>query len=113
MGLNTSLSFATLSDGFTINKKVFPTHPLGAFQGEPGRAYILSQPYFHPNFLKEEEMETWEVSKPLKVSELVNAFNSESVARTLDGGGLVGGEGGFSLCLVQMPKNSTGNTDQM
>lgn len=58
-------------------------------------------------------METWEVSKPLKVSELVNAFNSESVARTLDGGGLVGGEGGFSLCLVQMPKNSTGNTDQM
>lgn len=43
MGLNTSLSFATLSDGFTINKKVFPTHPLGAFQGEPGRAYILSQ----------------------------------------------------------------------
>lgn len=48
-----------------------------------------------PTFLKEEETETWEVSKLLRVSELVNAFNLKSVAKTLEGVDWVRGKGHF------------------
>lgn len=57
--------------------------------------FIFSlHPTPNPNFLKEEETETWEVSKFPKVSELVNAFNLKSVAKTLEEVGCVGGRGG-------------------
>ena len=46
-------------------------------------------------FSSMEETETWEVSKLLKVSELVNAFNLKSVAKTLEGVDWVRGKGHF------------------
>lgn len=83
--------------------KIFEIHSLLAPHGEPGRVDALPQLYPHPNFLKE-ETEIQEVSKLPKVSELVNAFNLKSVAKTLEGVDWVGGEGQLSPCIVQMPK---------
>lgn len=87
-----------LRNGFTINRKIF----FGSSVSPAG--FIFSPPpYPRPNFLKE-ETEAWEVSKLPKVSELVNAFNLKSVAKTLEGVGWIGGEGRLSPCIVQMPK---------
>ena len=83
----------TPSNGLTINKKIFQIYSLLAPCEKLGKGLYSSS--IHPNFLKQEETETWEVSKLLKVSELVNAFNLKSVAKTLEGVDWVRGKGHF------------------